>query len=424
MEYHSTRRGDDATIVEVPSVPDNSRLTDGSKESPDDSEWAVISRRDDLSDYNIDNLLPQPAPIISKIRRWLQPTAYDGKGSEYRKHHPYVAVKRLIPTGLQKADFETFIKAEYETLDMLREADSRHLIKAIAFYRSAKGDAINFVLSYAQHGNLRTFWEQRIPSIDDANYMTWGFSQLEGLALAIWEMHEAWPGQYCRHGDLKPENILCFDSNSATSVKDQTSCVLVIADMGISRTHNKSTEFRTTTKMAKADTVAYAAPETDLFPNNPTSCRADMWALECLYLEFLIWLLHGNDGLKRFSNDVGKDKSSTRPAKAQQQPSRLSKSPKSTQRWRSGLTTSRQTLAVPEPVRSRLRLVACWHSLKGRCSTQKQILTPRIRCLRPATCLKRTRPMTAWQRPNLKSFQAFRRSYFRDPRFGIGRCAT
>lgn len=188
---------------------------------------------------------------------------------------------------------------------MLREAKSQHLIKAIAFYRSENESTIHFVLPYAKHGNLRTFWKNMIPSVDDTNYMKWVFSQLNGLACAILEMHELLR-HYCRHGDLKPENILCFDSNGTVGMKDQTSCVLVIADVGISRTHDRSTAFRTRTKLAKANTVVYAAPETELFPDNPTSRRADVWALGCLYLEFLIWLLYENAGLKRFSDDVGR----------------------------------------------------------------------------------------------------------------------
>lgn len=47
---------------------------------------AVFIGRDDISDYNPDQILPQPADVIEKIRFWLQPTAYDIAGGEYRKH--------------------------------------------------------------------------------------------------------------------------------------------------------------------------------------------------------------------------------------------------------------------------------------------------------------------------------------------------
>jgi hypothetical protein len=47
---------------------------------------AVMIDHDDISNYNPDNILPQPPETIAKIRDWLQPTSYDVVGSEYRKH--------------------------------------------------------------------------------------------------------------------------------------------------------------------------------------------------------------------------------------------------------------------------------------------------------------------------------------------------
>jgi hypothetical protein len=47
---------------------------------------AVILDPDSYSDYNEDNILPQSAEDISKIRKWLQPTVYEGNDSEYSRH--------------------------------------------------------------------------------------------------------------------------------------------------------------------------------------------------------------------------------------------------------------------------------------------------------------------------------------------------
>ncbi|CAH0055187.1 unnamed protein product [Clonostachys solani] len=47
---------------------------------------AVMIDRDDVSNYNPEQILPQPADIIQKIRAWLRPTSYDIAGGEYRKH--------------------------------------------------------------------------------------------------------------------------------------------------------------------------------------------------------------------------------------------------------------------------------------------------------------------------------------------------
>ncbi|KAF6809160.1 ankyrin repeat-containing protein [Colletotrichum plurivorum] len=51
-----------------------------------DGDDPVVITRDDVSDFNEDNVLPQPAEKIAKVRAWLQPTDYDDVSSEYRKH--------------------------------------------------------------------------------------------------------------------------------------------------------------------------------------------------------------------------------------------------------------------------------------------------------------------------------------------------
>lgn len=61
-------------------------------------EWdrdAVLLGRDDVSDFNEENILPQPPEILSKIRDWLRPTDYDSEGGEYRKH----SASHLVGTG-------------------------------------------------------------------------------------------------------------------------------------------------------------------------------------------------------------------------------------------------------------------------------------------------------------------------------------
>ena len=47
---------------------------------------AVILGCDDVRDFNEENILPQSPEVITQIRAWLQPTAYDDERSEFRKH--------------------------------------------------------------------------------------------------------------------------------------------------------------------------------------------------------------------------------------------------------------------------------------------------------------------------------------------------
>ncbi|KAK0631066.1 hypothetical protein B0T17DRAFT_616636 [Bombardia bombarda] len=52
----------------------------------DDDDDAVVIGRDDVCDYNEDNILPQSEQTLKQIRAWLNPTEYDHDGSEYQKH--------------------------------------------------------------------------------------------------------------------------------------------------------------------------------------------------------------------------------------------------------------------------------------------------------------------------------------------------
>ncbi|KAK4031963.1 ankyrin-2 [Parachaetomium inaequale] len=50
-----------------------------------DEDVAIIGR-DDVSNYNPDNILPEPPAVITKIRQWLEPTPYRHEGGEHRRH--------------------------------------------------------------------------------------------------------------------------------------------------------------------------------------------------------------------------------------------------------------------------------------------------------------------------------------------------
>lgn len=47
---------------------------------------AVVVGCDDVLECNEANIIPQEQNTIAKIRTWLQPTDFDGEGSEYQKH--------------------------------------------------------------------------------------------------------------------------------------------------------------------------------------------------------------------------------------------------------------------------------------------------------------------------------------------------
>ncbi|KAI1809721.1 hypothetical protein GGS20DRAFT_260186 [Poronia punctata] len=57
-----------------------------SSDTAENSNDIVFIDKDDISNYNPEQILPLSPEIIAKIRCWLQPTAYDSESGEYRKH--------------------------------------------------------------------------------------------------------------------------------------------------------------------------------------------------------------------------------------------------------------------------------------------------------------------------------------------------
>lgn len=192
---------------------------------------------------------------------------------------------------MTKAQFIELIKAEAKALEMIRDLNHPHLIKAIAYYQ--KGNDHFFVFPWADGGNLRDLWNRGCEELT-YDYCVWIFVQLCGLANAIKTLHHsgALEKGACRHGDLKAENILCFDKT------------LVISDVGLAKVHNEVTELRHGPTVALGGTMTYQPPEAEIFTQQPRTRRYDVWSMGCIYLEFAIWLLYGNKELIRFRGDI------------------------------------------------------------------------------------------------------------------------
>jgi serine/threonine protein kinase len=105
---------------------------------------------------------------------------------------------------------------------------------------------------------------------------------------------------YGRHGDLKPENILWFPDPSG-----KTNGVLKITDFGIAR-FNTENEWEHRCSGRPPNSPTYRSPEIDLEGRLSTAC--DVWALGCVYLQFITWYFGGESyldqfGKKRFAID-------------------------------------------------------------------------------------------------------------------------
>jgi serine/threonine protein kinase len=183
---------------------------------------------------------------------------------------------------------------------MIRDLNHPHLIKAIAYYK--KGNKHCVMFPWAERGNLRDFWKKQPPKLN-RRYLRWVFTQFYGLAEAIERLHHSHKDKVMRHGDLKPENILCFDGEGGSN-NNQDECMLVIADVGLSKSHDKLTELRKDATRTNSGTIMYEPPETELQREEPRSRRYDVWSLGCIYLEFIVWLLYGAKELDRFKNEL------------------------------------------------------------------------------------------------------------------------
>ncbi|KAF5008605.1 hypothetical protein FDECE_5139 [Fusarium decemcellulare] len=101
---------------------------------------------------------------------------------------------------------------------------------------------------------------------------------------------------YGRHGDIKPENILWFPDPDDRTGKG----TLKISDFGSTEVTTKRVIFRRD-KRTVWNSPTYRPPEFDL-NDGIISSSCDIWALGCLFLEFIAWYLGGQEYIDRFSS--------------------------------------------------------------------------------------------------------------------------
>ena len=92
------------------------------------------------------------------------------------------------------------------------------------------------------------------------------------------------------HGDIKPENVLWFPEPGRAACP--AGGTLKLSDFGLA----ELSIHQTLSKRPPSQFVAspsYRAPECDVDDEAKLGRATDMWALGCLYLEFLSWLLGG-----------------------------------------------------------------------------------------------------------------------------------
>jgi serine/threonine protein kinase len=99
-----------------------------------------------------------------------------------------------------------------------------------------------------------------------------------------------------RHGDIKPKNILWYSDPAGT----QGLGTLKLSDFGSARFREKSkTHVVDEDEVSMAASGTYLSPECRM-PDAKSGIQCDVWALGCVFLEFVCWYHFGWPGLRAF----------------------------------------------------------------------------------------------------------------------------
>lgn len=201
---------------------------------------------------------------------------------------------------------------EVRALRTMNQLNQDHIVHFITAFRRRKeqGEEEYYLMfEWADGGNLCSLWK-RIPfPIMTARLVKDVVKQILGLAKALEAAHNLnKTGASYRHGDLKPENILVFNNGGSVGT-------FKIGDWGEARQHDQATVMRPSKTAAKYGTRRYEAPEVETgiksqYLGHTTKRRSrlyDIWAMGCITLELIIWLLYGEESVTQFHNELGND---------------------------------------------------------------------------------------------------------------------
>ncbi|KAI0859626.1 kinase-like domain-containing protein [Xylaria cubensis] len=238
-------------------------------------------------------------------------------------HHDFEATKFAIKELFEVDDIP--FTNEFRNLKKVETRD--HLLPVFAAFR--RGARYSFIFPWADGGSMFDLWgsepltlkKRVLVDVHEATdaYRTrkviiWVACQLAGLTgkLGLGFLHDTQflePDQptlvvpesekrYGIHGDIKPHNILYFHQG-----QDMDKCGLglfKISDFGLTGFHSSATRSRLAPTGPHSPT--YRSPEYGM-SETYLSRKYDIWALGCVVLQFLTWLIRGQQGLRQFDQD-------------------------------------------------------------------------------------------------------------------------
>jgi serine/threonine protein kinase len=231
----------------------------------------------------------------------------------------YVAVKHVKPsTTIEREIINSFWEKEARNLQDMMKRKEEHILRFLTAFR--RGDDVEggqwdhyLICELADGGSLRDVWAANPKPDLTASLVQEMTIQLLGLAKALVAAHypsrdspsQEYSHSYIRHGDLKPENVLCFKGKSILGT-------LKIGDWGLAKQKNYTTVEQMVKSSRGGGTVRYEPPESwtgimihGKMDETKRSRLQDTWAMGCITLEFLIWVIFGVDRIKLFQRDLG-----------------------------------------------------------------------------------------------------------------------
>ncbi|KAI0855554.1 kinase-like domain-containing protein [Xylaria cubensis] len=234
---------------------------------------------------------------ISKI--WIHPAHHNFHNTDKNPQRNIFALKKL------RSDRTKDFKREVGALHAFAIHPHDHIIRLLTAFRH--NGSFYLLFPWATGGSLRSFWREHPQPILDPEVSIWVAGQCLGLSEALREIHhQQYQGREknhdhshqgaffelrAYHGDIKPENILLFEGDRQGGIRH----VWKIGDFGVSE------RFLVAARggdIPKGFTPTYQSPEHQI--EGRIDDRADIWSLGCVFLETVIWLLWGWNGLLCF----------------------------------------------------------------------------------------------------------------------------
>ncbi|KAL6412535.1 hypothetical protein AUP68_03738 [Ilyonectria robusta] len=233
--------------------------------------------------------------------------------------HKAFALKTLSEHNPIRAADE--FKSELDVF--LKMKPQNHLLELCAAFRfenEESGDIYSFLFPWADGGCLRDLWckepTDMLQSVTPSQFLLWIAEQCHGLVMALNSMHdlrqealkkanqvdakrEENDEYYGIHGDIKPENILHFSQlDSPTGLG-----VLKLADFGLTDFHTlRSRTMKAHQVNMPMPAPTYKAPEL-VVPGEYFSRKTDIWALGCVFSQFMTWAIRGVGSVKKFDDE-------------------------------------------------------------------------------------------------------------------------